>query len=451
MKIIILGAGKLGEAITKDLAEEDHDITLIEKDEKTFENMMNKYDIKGVAGNGASYEILSEAEIEDTDIFLAVTENDEVNMIACVLAKKMGAKETVARVRNPEYSNLSGLMSQSLGLTRIINPELQAAQNSIKLIEFPMAASFESFSNDKAAIVEMKVSEAFKLNGYNLIDFRSMYKNLIVCFVKQGEKVFIPSGEYQIKTGDQIFVTGPFNELINLYKDNGQENNKIRNILIIGGGLVAEYIIKLFKNSNVYIKVIEQDYQRAEELSIEYPHIEVINADGTSIQVLEEQGAKRFDAILAMTGIDEENIVVSMVASKMGINKRLTKINRTELLRIVDSDALQSVITPKRITADNIVQYVRALGNSRGSNVEALYKIADDQVEALEFKVQEGSKATEKSLKDTRFIKDVLIAYIYRDGKILFPSGNDKMKANDRVIVISTSEKRLTDLDEIVK
>ena len=196
MKIIILGAGKLGEAITKDLAEEDHDITLIEKDEKTFENMMNKYDIKGVAGNGASYEILSEAEIEDTDIFLAVTENDEVNMIACVLAKKMGAKETVARVRNPEYSNLSGLMSQSLGLTRIINPELQAAQNSIKLIEFPMAASFESFSNDKAAIVEMKVSEAFKLNGYNLIDFRSMYKNLIVCFVKQGEKVFIPSGEY---------------------------------------------------------------------------------------------------------------------------------------------------------------------------------------------------------------------------------------------------------------
>lgn len=450
MNIIILGAGKVGEAIAKDLADEQHDITLIEKDEKRFESMMNQYDIKGIAGNGASYEILEEASVEEADVFLAVTENDELNMIACVLANNMGAKETVARVRNPEYANLSNLMSRSLGITNIINPELQAAQSCLKLIEFPMADSFESFSNDKAAIVEMDVSSAFPLVNRNLVEFRQKYSNIIVCFTQQQGDYFIPKGDHVIRKNDELFVTGPFHELIQLYKDNGQTNEKIRSILIIGGGLVAEYVIKLFKNSHVKIKLIESDEKRAHQLSMDYPHVEVINEDGTSITVLEEQGAMHYDALLALTGIDEENIIVSMVAEKLGIKKRLTKINRTELLSIVGTVGLQSIITPKRITADHIIQYVRALGNSQGSNVEALYKIADDQVEALQFVVKRGSKACQKSLKDTNFIDNVLIAYIYREGKVLFPSGNDKMLPHDRVIVISTGEKHLKDLDEII-
>ena len=450
MNIIILGAGKVGEAIAKDLADEQHDITLIEKDEKRFESMMNQYDIKGIAGNGASYEILEEASVEEADVFLAVTEKDELNMIACLLSNNMGAKETVARVRNPEYANLSNLMSRSLGITNIINPELQAAQSCLKLIEFPMADSFESFSNDKAAIVEMDVSSAFPLVNRNLVEFRQKYSNIIVCFTQQQGDYFIPKGDHVIRKNDELFVTGPFHELIQLYKDNGQTNEKIRSILIIGGGLVAVYVIKLFKNSHVKIKLIESDEKRAHQLSMDYPHVEVINEDGTSITVLEEQGAMHYDALLALTGIDEENIIVSMVAEKLGIKKRLTKINRTELLSIVGTVGLQSIITPKRITADHIIQYVRALGNSQGSNVEALYKIADDQVEALQFVVKRGSKACQKSLKDTNFIDNVLIAYIYREGKVLFPSGNDKMLPHDRVIVISTGEKHLKDLDEII-
>lgn len=450
MNIIILGAGKVGEAIAKDLSEEDHDITLIEQDEKRFESMMNQYDIKGIVGNGGSYEILKEAEIDQADVFLAVTENDELNMIASVLAKKMGAKETVARVRNPEYANLSGLMSSSLGITNIINPELQAAQSCMQLIEFPMADSFESFSNDKAAIVEMDVSKDFPILNKNLIEFRQRYNNIIVCFTQQNGEYFIPKGDHIIRETDELFVTGPFSELIRLYKDNGQSNDKIKSILIIGGGLVAEYVIKLFKHSNVKIKLIEVDEIRAQQLSVEYPHVEVINEDGTSITVLEEQGARHYDALLALTGIDEENIIVSMVAEKLGIKKRLTKINRTELLKIVSTVGLQSIITPKRITADHIVQYVRALGNSQGSNVEALYKIADDKIEALQFVVKEGSKACQKTLKDTQFIDNVLIAYIYRNGEVLFPAGSDKMMPNDRVIVIATGQMHLKDLDEII-
>ena len=450
MKIIILGAGKVGEAIAKDLVQEEHDITLIEKDEKIFMAMMNKYDINGVVGNGASFDILSQANIHDADVFVAVTANDEINMIACVLAKKMGAKETVARVRNPEYANLSEMMSTSLGITAIINPELQAAQDIMQLIGFPMADSFESFANDEAAIVQMAVTKSFPLVGRNLIEFRQRYKNLIVCFTHANGQYFIPTGFHRINEGDELFVTGPFEEIYSLYKDNGQMNEKIRSILIIGGGLVGEYVIKLFKNSSIKFKLIEIDSDRAEELSIAYPHVEVINADGTSITVLEEQGAKNFDALLALTGIDEENIIVSMVAEKLGIKKRLTKINRTELLDLIDPVGLKSIITPKRITADQIIQYVRALVNSKGSNVEALYKLAGDRVEALQFKVKAGSKATQKTLKDTKFIDDVLIAYVYRNGKLFFPSGHDRLMADDRVILISANDRHLKDLDEII-
>lgn len=450
MNIIVLGAGKVGETICKDLSEENHDITLIENDEKRFQILTTKYDIKGVFGNGATYEVLHEADVENCDVFLAVTENDEINMISCVIAKNMGAKKTWARVRNPEYSSLSKTMSKSLGLTNFINPEKDAAIVCQQLIDFPVAESFESFSNDKAAIVEIRITDNFPLINKNLVSFRTKYPNLIVCFVQDGGETFIPKGDYIIKENNHLFVTGSFSELRKLYKDNGQVENRIKSILIIGGGLVVEYLLTFFKDRKIDIKVIEVDDKRASKLSELFPNIEVINADGTSVEILDEQRISSYDAVLAMTGIDEENIVITMVAESKGVKKRLAKVNRTELLRIIDSNSLQSIITPKRITADNMVQYIRALGNSQGSNVEALYKLCDNQIEVLQFRVKEGSKATEKMIKETKFIDNILIAYIYRNGKLMFPSGNDRIKANDRVIIISSGERHLNDLDEIV-
>ena len=430
MKIVIMGAGKVGKVLCRDLAEENHEITLIEKDAKTFQTVLNQYDITGVLGNGASYDTQMEAGVNTADIFIALTDNDELNMIASVLAKKLGAVKTGARVRNQDYSDLSDLMRTSLDINLFINPELEAARKCMQLIEFPLADSFESFANNKPPIVELKVSAGSNLGGKSLIDFRSSYKNLIVCCVMKNGEIIIPKGNFIIE-------------------DNGQQESKIRSLFIIGGGLLAQYVIKLFEKSNVTIKVLELNHDKAKLLSRQFPKIEVIEADGTDINNLREQGAANYDAVLALTGIDEENIIISMIAKSLGVKKTLTKINRTEVIDIVEPIGLQSVITPKRIVSDTILQYVRAFFNSQGSNVEALYTIAHDQVEALQFRVKEGSKATLKPLRELKIKKDVLIAYIYRKNQTIFPTGNDRLMPHDRVIVISYNG-YLSDLDEIV-
>lgn len=449
MKIVIMGAGKVGKVLCRDLAEENHEITLIEKDAKTFQTVLNQYDITGVLGNGASYDTQMEAGVNTADIFIALTDNDELNMIASVLAKKLGAVKTGARVRNQDYSDLSDLMRTSLDINLFINPELEAARKCMQLIEFPLADSFESFANNKPPIVELKVSAGSNLGGKSLIDFRSSYKNLIVCCVMKNGEIIIPKGNFIIEANDHLFVTGPMSELVKLYKDNGQQESKIRSLFIIGGGLLAQYVIKLFEKSNVTIKVLELNHDKAKLLSRQFPKIEVIEADGTDINNLREQGAANYDAVLALTGIDEENIIISMIAKSLGVKKTLTKINRTEVIDIVEPIGLQSVITPKRIVSDTILQYVRAFFNSQGSNVEALYTIAHDQVEALQFRVKEGSKATMKPLRELKIKKDVLIAYIYRKNQTIFPTGNDRLMPHDRVIVISYNG-YLSDLDEIV-
>ena len=369
MKIVIMGAGKVGKVLCRDLAEENHEITLIEKDAKTFQTVLNQYDITGVLGNGASYDTQMEAGVNTADIFIALTDNDELNMIASVLAKKLGAVKTGARVRNQDYSDLSDLMRTSLDINLFINPELEAARKCMQLIEFPLADSFESFANNKPPIVELKVSAGSNLGGKSLIDFRSSYKNLIVCCVMKNGEIIIPKGNFIIEANDHLFVTGPMSELVKLYKDNGQQESKIRSLFIIGGGLLAQYVIKLFEKSNVTIKVLELNHDKAKLLSRQFPKIEVIEADGTDINNLREQGAANYDAVLALTGIDEENIIISMIAKSLGVKKTLTKINRTEVIDIVEPIGLQSVITPKRIVSDTILQYVRAFFNSQGSNV----------------------------------------------------------------------------------
>ncbi len=449
MKIVIMGAGKVGKVLCRDLAEENHEITLIEKDARTFQTVLNQYDITGVLGNGASYDTQMEAGVNKADMFIALTDNDELNMIASVLAKKLGAVKTGARVRNQDYSDLSDLMRTSLDINLFINPELEAARKCMQLMEFPLADSFESFANNKPPIVELKVNAGFNLVGKSLIDFRSSYKNLIVCCVMKNGEIIIPKGNFIIEANDHLFVTGPMPELVKLYKDNGQQESKIRSLFIIGGGLLAQYVIKLFEKASVTIKVLELNHDKAKLLSRHFPRIEVIEADGTDINNLREQGAANYDAVLALTGIDEENIIIAMIAKSLGVKKTLTKINRTEVIDIVEPIGLQSVITPKRIASDAILQYVRAFFNSQGSNVEALYTIAHDQVEALQFRVKEGSKATLKPLRELKIKKDVLIAYIYRKNQTIFPTGNDRLMPHDRVIVISYNG-YLSDLDEIV-
>ncbi|MDY6066019.1 MAG: Trk system potassium transporter TrkA [Finegoldia sp.] len=450
MKIVIMGAGKVGQVICSDLSKEDHDITLIEKNNERLEEMLNEFDINGILGNGASYEIQKEVGVDTCDIFVAVTDDDELNMISCVLARSIGAKHTLARVRKQEYSSWAKIIGESLGLSYLLNPELQTAEYIKRLISFPQAISYQKFMSSKAPIVEMKVSEDSDFIGKKVADFRSLYPDLIVCAVEDEDDIFIPKGDHFIKEGNHIFVTGPTPELIKLFHENGQNERSIKSILIIGGGLITRYLLKLLEKTKIKIKVFEINKKKAEDLSLTFPNVEVINDDGTSIKNLKEQRAKDFDAFFALTGIDEENIIVSMIAKKLGIEKILTKISRTELYPFVDLIGLDSIVTPKRIVADSILQKVRALINSDGSSVEALYTLAESRIEALQFKVKEGSRITESMIKDLPIADGNLIAYIVRKGEILFPTGYDQILPNDRVLIISQNQK-LDELDDILR
>lgn len=449
MKIIVMGAGKVGQVLCSELSKEDHDITLIETDDIVLQEMLDSHDINGILGNGASYDIQVEAGVENADVFIAVTDDDELNMIASVLSKKVGVKKTIARVRKQEYSDLSEIMRESLGISIVINPELQAAEYIKQLISFPQAMSYEYFMAKDATIVEIKIAENTHLVGKMLAEFRNIYKNVIVCGVLDATGVSIPRGNYSIKPGSHLYITGPHDELVKIFKENGQEQSKINSLLIIGGGLITRYVLTVLKDENLKIKVIEIDLEKAEHISRDFPEVEVIHDDGASMDALIEQRASNYDALLALTGIDEQNIIVSMVASKMGIQKTMTKINRTELLDLGDTVGLQSVVTPKRLIADDIVQKVRAMNNSTGSNVEALYTMADEEIEALQFRVRENSKVIDIKIRDLNINKGNLIAYIFRNGRVIFPTGNDEVKTNDRVIIITTN-KKLKDLDEIL-
>lgn len=450
MKIILMGAGKVGEVICNDLSKEKHDITLIEIQHNVLENMITEYDINGIMGNGASYDIQMEAGVDKSDIFIAVTADDELNIIASALAKSLGAKHTIARVRKSEYSAYSSIIRDSLGISYILNPEFLAAEYIRQLIAFPQANSYESFISKEAPIVEMKVRENSNLVGKMLAQFRVSYNNVIVCAVEDNHKVFIPKGNYAIKPGVNLFVTGPYRELIKLYRDNGQEDTKIKSVFVVGGGLLTNYLLKISENDKIKFKVLEINQKKAENLSENFPQVEVIHADGTILKNLKEQRVDLYDAFLALTGIDEENIIISMVAKKLPIQKILTKINRKELLEIGESVDIQTIITPKRIVADRIIQKVRAYYNAQGSNIEGLYKIANESVEVLQFNVSKDSKVIDTAIKDLNINEGNLIAYIIRNNKVLFPKGSDIIKANDKVIIVTINEK-LTDLDEILK
>lgn len=450
MNIIIMGAGKVGQVLCNDLSLEDHNITLIEKNANKLDQMLNDHDINGILGNGADVNIQLEAGIENADIFVAVTNDDELNMIASVLAKSLGAKHILARVRKEEYSHLSKIIRESLGISYILNPELQTAEYVKRLINFPQAISYESFTTNKAPIVQIKVENNSNLVGKMLVQFRNEYKNLIVCAATKGNEVFIPKGDFAISPGVHLFVTGPFEEMKKLFKENGQDDTKINSIFIVGGGLITRYMLSLLNNSKIKIKVMELNREKAEYLSERFPKVEVINDDGTSIQNLKEQRADKYDAFFALTGIDEENIIVSMIGRNLGIKKILTKISRTELYEFGDMVGLDSIVTPKRIVADSILQKVRAWIDSEGSDVEALYTLVDNQILALQFLVKSKSKLTNNKIKDLPIKEGNLIAYIIRNGQVVFPSGNDEIMINDRVLII-TQNNKISELDEILR
>lgn len=446
MKIIVVGGGKVGTALCRSLVDENHDVVLIEQDENVLKQITKRYDIMGIKGNGANFKILEQADVEHCDIFITMTEHDEVNMVSAVLAKKMGAKETIVRVRNPEYSNSYFKEKNILGFSLVVNPELLTARYIANNIDFPSASSVEHFANGRVVLMEFLVKENSILADMSLTQFRKKFGNVLVCAVERDDQLFIPNGDFIIQPNDTIFITGNRIEMVLFHSY--LKPRAVKNLLLIGAGKIAYYLLNILKDTKIKVKVIEVNPERAEWFSQEFPQLHVVLGDGTAKDVLMEESATNFDAVATLTGVDEENIITSMFLDSLGVAKNITKINRTSLLEILDNQDFSSIVTPKRIATDTIMHFIRGRVNAQHSNLEALHHVANGHIETLQFFITEDSKITGKSLAELKLKKGVLIAAIIRNGRTIFPDGNDVIQIGDKIIVVTLMQNinQVTDL-----
>lgn len=452
MKIIVIGCGKIGSTIIASLCAEGHDVVALDNNPEAITSITNVYDVMGVCGNGADCDALDEAFSGGADLVVATTGSDELNMLACFIAKKMGAEHTIARIRNPEYNDRSlSFMRQHLDLSMAINPELLAAHELYNILKLPSAAKIETFSVRNFEMIELRLKNDSVLDGMNLIEMRNKYNaKFLICAVQRGDTAYIPSGNFILRSGDKIGLTAAPTEIAKLLKELGILQKQARNIMILGGSRTARYLAKRLTSAGNSVTIIERDRKLCEELCEALPKAVVINADGAQQEVLLEEGLNSMDAFVALTGMDEENILVSSFAQSQEVPKVIAKINRDELIPLAEHWGLDCVVSPKKLIADILVQYARALENSQGSSVETLYKLMDDKVEALEFRVKSDFPMLKVPFKDLKTKPNTLVAGIVRDRKLIIPSGDDMLLAGDRVIVTAANQ-RINALTDILK
>jgi trk system potassium uptake protein TrkA len=451
MKIIIVGGGKVGETLVANLCSEGHDITVIDSNDKVVDQVCDRYDVMGFSGNGASYTILEEADVENADLVIAVTGHDELNLFVCLLARKAGHCQTIARVHNPEYNRAVNVIREELGLALVINQEFAAAQEAARVLRFPSAIEINTFAKGKVELLHFRVPQGSVLDG---LDLYSMHEelncNVLVCTLEREGDTLIPQGNTVLKAGDVISIVAPLEEQERFFSRIGLETHAVRNAMIIGGGDVALYLGRMLLNSGIQVKIIEKDLSRCEELAELLPKASIIHGDGSDKELLEEEGIRSTEGIVCLTGIDEENVVLSLFAKTCGVRKIITKVNRVAFEEVFESLNLDTMISPKNITAELIVQYVRAMQNSFGSNIETLHRIMDDQAEALEFKIRENFTRTDIPLSKLSLKSGVLVGAIYRDGRFILPRGGDVIRHGDTVLIITTI-KGVNDISDVFR
>ena len=450
MKIVIAGAGVVGESLCSELSAEGNDVILIEKEEKILNKIVETYDITGLVGNGASYETLLEAGTDTADIFIAATESDELNIISSIIAKKLGTKFTIARVRNPEYSSNMQFVREGLGISLMINPEQETAKSIANKLMFPVALSVENFFGQRAGFISIRVQKDNFLNGMQLkeLEFSSKDK-VIICTVRRGEDVFIPSGDFTILEGDIVHIAGSKEAVHKFYDKIEKSNLKIDSALLVGGGTISHYLIGKLLENKIKVKVIENNKERAEKLSESYPKAIVIRGDEADQEFLMQEGINNYDSTVILTDSDEENTVITMFVNSITNSKLITKMNRTLMLSILEKNTRTSTVVPKKVISDMIISVVRSKTNMRGSTMSFLYRL-ESQVEFITFEINKNSRAIDISLKDLKIKKGTLIASILRDGKMIFPGGNDAIKINDSVMVVTTASS-IEDFDDILE
>lgn len=451
MNILIIGCGKIGETLVASLVAEGHDVVAIDKNPEVISEITNTYDVMGLCGNGADSDILAEAGVQNAEMTIAVTGSDELNMLACFFAKKMGSGNTIARIRNPEYNDKSlGFFKQHLDLSMAINPELLAARELYNILRMPSAVKIETFSVRNFEMIELRLREGSALVNKRLSDLRMEYSaKFLICAVQRGEEAYIPDGNFVLKSGDKIGLTASPSEIIKLFKELGIQKSRARNIMILGGSRTAYYLAKMLTSTGNAVTIIEKDKNLCDELCESLPKAIIINGDGAHQDLLLEEGLRSLDAFVGLTGMDEENLLLSSFASSKNVPKVIAKINRDELIPLAEHWGLDSFVSPRKLIADNIVQYARALSNSEGSSVETLYKLMDDKVEVLEFSVKNKLSFLGKPFRDLKLKSNILIAGIVRDRKIIIPSGDDVLLEGDRVVVLAANQ-RIGDLSDII-
>jgi len=451
MKIIIVGCGKVGATLAEQLNNEQHDIMLIDKNADVINSITERIDVMGVVGNGAVYKVQMEAGIQETDLLIATTNSDELNMLCCLIAKKAGDCHTIARIRNPEYHSEINYIREELGLSLAINPEMAAAMEIARLLRFPSAIKIDTFAKGRIEILKFLVPDHSILHNMRVREVLSkLHCNVLICAIEHGSEVIIPSGDSVMVAGDKIsFIASPA-EANEFFKQAGIDNNTIRTAMFVGGGKITYYVAKLLESTKINVKILEQNMERCNELSELLPRAMVIHGDASNQELLLQEGIGQIDAFASLTGFDEENIMLSLYAASQSKAKLITKVNRIAFENIIDSMNLGSVIYPKLITSETILQYVRAMQNSMGSNVETLYKIVADRAEALEFRVANEPSIVGIPLEKLELKNNLLVAFINRKGQFISPRGKDTLEEGDRVIVVTTVT-GLNDLKDILR
>ena len=441
MQIIIVGCGNVGSTLAEQLSKEGHDISVIDERSDILQSVVNNSDVMGIVGNGASYSTMKDAGIEAADLMIAVTDSDELNLLCCLIAKKAGNCHTIARVRNPVYKREIGFIKEELGLSMVINPEEAAANEAARLLKFPSANKIETFARGRAELIKLSIEEESVLCNKSLKEIQSELRSkVLIGIVSRGEEIFIPDGNFVLRARDEISVIGSTRDMIAFFKRIKMPTAGVHSCIIVSGGETAYYLAGQLLSVGVDVRIFERSRERCKELATLLPEALVIHADGTDKDRLMEEGLTTVESFVALTDLDEENIMLSMFVHSLSKKaKRITKVHRAGYEDIIGSLDVGSVLYPKNITAERIVQYVRGMSNSFESNIETLYRMDDGRVEVLEFLIREDAPVLGVPLQNIQLKKGILVACINHRGEITIPGGQSKIAVGDTVIVVTTS------------
>ena len=453
MRILVVGDGKVGHTLAQELISEGHDVVIIDRNDEVVRKAEDMLDAMCIHGNGANAKTLLDAGVEKADIVVAATASDETNMLCCLVAKRLGAKYTIARIRDPEYNESLTLLQHELGIDMTINPERATALEISRLLRFPYASNIESFAKGHVELVEFRAQEGDVIVGRPLKELPAKLPSLpkvLYCAVERDGEVTIPTGDFVIHAGDKVHVAGEMVTITDYFRFMGRTAKRVKNVMLLGGGRISYYLAKLLSPAGIHVTMIEIDEEKAELLSAQLPHVDVIAGDGTDQELLEQENLGGMDAFVSLSDRDEENLMTGLYAQQQGLQKVIIKNNRLAYNGVINSLGLDSLVSPRIITCNALLRYVRARVNGGGTAVEKLYRLVDGKAEALEFIAREGDPYIGVPLRELTVSPGTLVAIILHRGKVIIPFGNDVIQAGDNVVIMS-NRSGITDLKEVIR